>query len=84
MSAPATIPRISPVPPPYEPGDAEMLALWMPPGAEAEPLSLFRTLLRHPQLMARMRPLATVRTQWSDDLAWRSLRLHPGGSSSTS
>ena len=34
-----------------------MLRKWMPPGAEVEPLTLFRTLARHPELMSRMRPL---------------------------
>ena len=34
-----------------------MLRKWMPPGADVEPLKLFRTLARHPELMSRMRPL---------------------------
>jgi alkylhydroperoxidase family enzyme len=34
-----------------------MLAKWMPPGADVEPLKLFRTLAVHPDLMSRMRPL---------------------------
>ena len=50
-------PRIAPVEPPYEPEIAGMLAKWMPPGAEAEPLRLFRTLAVHPELASRMRPL---------------------------
>jgi 4-carboxymuconolactone decarboxylase len=29
----------------------------MPPGAEVEPLTLFRVLAQHPDLMSRMRPL---------------------------
>jgi 4-carboxymuconolactone decarboxylase len=53
----ATASRMQPLAPPYEPQIAEQLAKWMPPGAEAEPLALFRTLMRHPQLAARMRPL---------------------------
>ena len=34
-----------------------MLTKWMPPGADIEPLKLFRTLAVHPDLMSRMRPL---------------------------
>jgi alkylhydroperoxidase family enzyme len=52
-----TPPRITPVAPPYEPDTAEMLRKWMPPGAAVEPLRLFRTLVVHPDLAARMRPL---------------------------
>ena len=51
------IPRIEPLSPPYPPDIGETLAKWMPPGGEAEPLALFRTLIVHPQLMSRMRPL---------------------------
>lgn len=50
-------PRISPLQAPYEPETAEMLARWMPPGAEVEPLALFRTLAVHDGLFSRMRPL---------------------------
>jgi len=50
-------PRIAPLRPPFDPDTAEMLRRWMPPGAEAEPLALFRTLAVHAQLMSRMRPL---------------------------
>jgi alkylhydroperoxidase family enzyme len=32
----------------------------MPPGAEVEPLALFRTLAVHPDLMSRMRPLGAA------------------------
>jgi 4-carboxymuconolactone decarboxylase len=32
----------------------------MPPGAEVEPLKLFRTLMVHPELSARMRPLGAA------------------------
>lgn len=49
--------RIEPLQPPYAPGLAEQLARWMPPGAESEPLALFRTLFVHPELASRMRPL---------------------------
>ncbi len=52
-------PRIAPVEPPYEREVGEMLRRWMPPGAEVEPLALFRTLAVHPELMSRMRPLGS-------------------------
>ncbi len=57
MDAETTSPRIAPLEPPYEPAVAEMLARWMPPGSELEPLRLFRTLAVHDDLAARMRPL---------------------------
>jgi 4-carboxymuconolactone decarboxylase len=50
-------PRIAPLQPPYEPATAALLAKWMPPGAGAEPLRLFRTLAVHDELASRMRPL---------------------------
>jgi alkylhydroperoxidase family enzyme len=50
-------PRIAPLQPPYEPEVAAMLAKWMPPGSEVEPLALFRTLAVHDGLFSRMRPL---------------------------
>jgi 4-carboxymuconolactone decarboxylase len=49
--------RIPPVDPPYDPDTEQMLRKWMPPGADVEPLTLFRVLARHPELMSRMRPL---------------------------
>jgi alkylhydroperoxidase family enzyme len=49
--------RIPPVEPPYAPDTEQMLQKWMPPGADVEPLKLFRTLAVHPELMSRMRPL---------------------------
>lgn len=52
-------PRIAALTPPYEPDTHEMLNRWMPPGAEVEPLALFRTLAVHPELMSRMRPLGS-------------------------
>jgi len=55
-----SIPRIPPLEPPYEPELAETLAKWMPPGAEVEPLKLFRTLAVHPGLFSRMRPLGSA------------------------
>jgi 4-carboxymuconolactone decarboxylase len=54
MKAPA---RIPPVDPPYDPDTEQMLRKWMPPGADVEPLTLFRVLAQHPDLMSRMRPL---------------------------
>jgi 4-carboxymuconolactone decarboxylase len=52
-----TEPRIAPLEPPYTPEIAVLLAKWMPPGAESEPLALFRTLAVHDELASRMRPL---------------------------
>jgi 4-carboxymuconolactone decarboxylase len=54
------MPRISPIEPPYEPEIEESLRKWMPPGAEVEPLKLFRTLMVHPELAARMRSLGAA------------------------
>jgi len=57
----AAAPRLAPLEPPYDPAVAELIGRWMPggwdPEADVEPLSLFRTLARHPELMSRMRPL---------------------------
>ncbi len=53
-------PRLAPLDPPYDPAVAEQLERWMPPGADAPPLALFRTLARHDALMARMRPLGAA------------------------
>ena len=50
-------PRIAPIEPPYDPDTDEQLKKWMPPGAEVEPLALFRTLMVNPDLASRMRPL---------------------------
>ncbi len=50
-------PRIQPLQAPYRKDVEAMLAKWMPPASEAEPLRLFRTLAVHEQLMSRMRPL---------------------------
>jgi 4-carboxymuconolactone decarboxylase len=50
-------PRIAPLQPPYPPETEAMLARWMPPGSEVEPLRLFRTLAVHDGLFSRMRPL---------------------------
>jgi alkylhydroperoxidase family enzyme len=46
--------------PPYSLDAAAFLRRWMPPGAAVEPLALFRTLLRHPELAERMRPLGAA------------------------
>ena len=59
MSEPATNPRIAPLAPPYEPEIEELLKKWMPPGAETEPLRLFRTLAVHDELASRMRPIGS-------------------------
>jgi 4-carboxymuconolactone decarboxylase len=56
-AAEAAGPRIAPIEPPYAPEIEESLRKWMPPGAEVEPLKLFRTLMVHPELASRMRPL---------------------------
>jgi len=54
-----TKPRIAPLMPPYDHDTGEMLRRWMPPGADIEPLALFRILAAHPELMSRMRPLGS-------------------------
>lgn len=55
MSQTDALPRIAPLEPPYQPDIAVMLQKWMPPGAEAEPLALFRTLAVHDELASRLR-----------------------------
>ncbi len=57
MSQIAAQPRIAPLQPPYAPEMEASLRKWMPPGSDAEPLKLFRTLNVHAELAARMRPL---------------------------
>jgi 4-carboxymuconolactone decarboxylase len=57
MTTQAATPRIAPLEPPFEPEAASQLERWMPPGSGIEPLALFRTLVRHERLAARMRPL---------------------------
>jgi len=57
MNQTAPAPRITPLGPPYEPEVESMLQKWMPPGSAMEPLVLFRTLVVHDDLAARMRPL---------------------------
>jgi 4-carboxymuconolactone decarboxylase len=39
--------RIAPLEPPYAPETEELLRKWMAPGADVEPLALFRTLAVH-------------------------------------
>jgi len=57
MTDQSRAPRIAPIEPPYSPDVEEMLRKWMPPDAGIEPLRLFRTLVVHGSLAARMRPL---------------------------
>jgi 4-carboxymuconolactone decarboxylase len=57
MTTDAATPRIAPLEAPFEPDTAAQLERWMPPGSGIEPLALFRTLVRHERLAARMRPL---------------------------
>jgi len=57
MTTEIQAPRIAPLEPPYSPDVQEMLRKWMPPGTDIEPLRLFRTLVVHGPLAARMRPL---------------------------
>jgi 4-carboxymuconolactone decarboxylase len=59
MSQPTTVPRIAPLEPPYKPEIDAILKKWMPPGAETEPLRLFRTLAVHDELASRMRPIGS-------------------------
>ena len=56
MTATTDTPRIAPLEPPYAPEVETMLGKWMPPGG-AEPLRLFRTLVRGGEIASRMRPL---------------------------
>jgi alkylhydroperoxidase family enzyme len=51
------MPRIAPLDPPYTPDVAAALARWMPPDVARDPLVLFRTLHRNPELASRMRVL---------------------------
>lgn len=57
MPKPESGPRIAPLEPPYESSVETMLKKWMPPGSEIPPLTLFRTLAVHDELVSRMRPL---------------------------
>src|SRR5437588_396232 len=60
MTQTTTAPRIAPLNPPYDAETEAQLQKWMPPGAPVEPLKLFRTLVVHPELSARMRPLGSA------------------------
>lgn len=60
MTVVDTAARIAPLQPPYDEDTAAMLARWMPPNSDAEPLLLFRTLAVHRELAARMRPLGAA------------------------
>jgi len=60
MTVDETAPRIAPLGPPYDEETSSMLARWMPPNSDVEPLALFRTLAVHPELAARMRPLGAA------------------------
>lgn len=53
-----TRPRIEPLEPPFDPELEDTLRKWMPPNSDVEPLALFRTLVIHPDLASRARPLA--------------------------
>lgn len=50
---------LQPLSPPYDDDVAALLATWMPPGVDVEPLALFRVLAVHPELAGRMRPMAS-------------------------
>ncbi len=54
------MPGIAPLQPPYAPELEAALRKWMPPGASAEPLTLFRILARHSLLFERLRPLGAA------------------------
>ncbi len=60
MTNTATEPRIVPLEPPYDLETEAQLHKWMPPNSPMDPLALFRTLLVHPELAARMRPLGSA------------------------
>src|SRR2546423_7797663 len=60
MAQISSTPRIEPIQPPYEGEVGAQLAKGMRPGAPVEPLALFRTLVVHPELASRMRPLAAA------------------------
>jgi len=50
-------PRIAPLDPPYDAEIAASLSKWVPPGSQVEPLKLFRTLVRNPEISSRLRAL---------------------------
>ncbi|HEY7932464.1 MAG TPA: carboxymuconolactone decarboxylase family protein [Solirubrobacteraceae bacterium] len=57
MSSLQATERIAPLRAPFQANIQALLAKWMPPGAQVQPLGLFRTLARHEELAGRMRPL---------------------------
>ncbi len=61
-------PRIAPLAAPYAPDIARLLASYMPPDSDIEPLGLFRTLAVHEELASRMRSASTTNScssSWS-------------------
>lgn len=60
MPETTTAPRLAPLEAPYDPEIEAQLKKWMPPDAPVEPLALFRTLVLHPDLASRMRPLGSA------------------------
>ncbi|MHA6619213.1 carboxymuconolactone decarboxylase family protein [Pseudonocardia sp. DLS-67] len=52
-------PRLAPVCPPYDEDVERLLGKLMPPGADHDPLLLFRALAIHRDLADRMRPMAS-------------------------
>ena len=60
MADTATEPRVAPLEPPYDSEIEAQLQKWMPPNSPVEPLALFRTLMVHPDLALRMRPLGSA------------------------
>ena len=60
MTSSAAEPRIAPIAPPFDPDTEAQLRKWMPPNSPLEPLTLFRTLVVHPELSSRMRPLGAA------------------------
>ena len=69
--------RIQPLTPPYSPEIDDALKRWMPPGSGAEPLTLFRTLVIHDELFARMRRLgAGILAHGRTDPRQREIIIH--------
>jgi 4-carboxymuconolactone decarboxylase len=67
MEVPVTTPdhpttqarRLAPLSPPYEEWAERLLAKWMPPGTQLDPLMLFRVLIVHRDLAERLFPMAS-------------------------
>jgi len=66
--------RIAPIQPPYDEQTAAALAKWMLPGS-AEPLALFRILVRHSELSERLRPLGAFNLGKSSGLEVRDREI---------